>query len=139
MRELEQPHVVGSPPQLASRRCDELLCEQYWYRGRLDAPFNVIHFRFASEWHRLTFDTPTVFWRVQSARPEPYAMPEIEAEVRLDDLGVRLGLAGQTLTSFQMRCVPGGAEVEFQFAGGQILVFRNVADQTSLEHTLRSA
>jgi len=133
MQERDQPDIIGSPPALAARTCDELICEQYWYRGRLEAPFNVIHLRFASEWHRLTFKNKVVLWRVGSARPEPYAMPEIEAEIRLDNLGARLGLAGRTLTSYEIRGVPGGAEAEFRFGGGPALVFRNVADQTALE------
>jgi hypothetical protein len=124
--------IHGTPPELASRQCDELLCEQYWYRGSLEEPANVIYLRFGSRWHRLTFDLGIIFWRSQQTRPEPYRMSDLEAETRLDDLGARLGLVGQLLLRYEARAVPGGSEIEFQFAGGRSVVFRNVGDRTSI-------
>jgi len=124
--------IHGTPPQLATLACDELLCEQYWYQGALTAPANVIHFRFASQWSRLTFDHGIIFWRPRSERPEPYTIPDLECETKLDNLGVRLGLAGRILRSYEARAVPDGSEVEFVFEGGIKLVFRNVGDRTTI-------
>ena len=124
--------VHDTPPELASSPCEELLCEQYWHRGSLEDSANVIYLRFGSLWHRLTFDHGIVFWRTRSERPAPYTMPELEAEAKIDDLGARLGVAGCVLDSYEARAVPGGAEVEFQFEGGVHVLFRNVADHTTI-------
>jgi hypothetical protein len=124
--------VHGTPPELASLACDELLCEQYWHEGSLEEPANVIFLRFASDWHRLCFDHGIVFWRTQSERPAPYAMPSLESETRIDDLGARLGVAGRVLNSYEARAVPGGSEIEFRFAGGVNVLFRNVGDHTEV-------
>ena len=59
-------------------------------------------------------------------------MPELEAEARLDNLGARLGLDGRVLNSYEERAVPGGSEVEFRFAGGANVLFRNVGDHTEI-------
>ena len=124
--------VHGTAPELASLRCDELLCEQYWHRGTLEDPANVVYLRFGSRWHRLTFDHGIVFWRTPSKRPAPYTMPELEAEAKIDNLGTRLGVAGRVLDSYEARAVPGGSEVEFRFEGGVQVLFRNVADHTAI-------
>lgn len=122
--------IDGVPPQLASLRCEELICEQYWYRGVLDEPANVVYLRFGSRWHRLTFDHGIVFWRTQKERPAPYSMHELEAEVRLDDLGARLGLAGCVLVSYETHVVEGGSAVAFRFESGVSVEFRSVGDHT---------
>jgi hypothetical protein len=124
--------VHGTPPQLASLSCDELLCEQYWYRGELEEPANVIYLRFASQWHRLAFDNGIVFWRTQSERPAPYTMPDLEAETKLDNLGARLRLAGRILDAYRSRAVPGRCEVEFLIERGVKVLFRNIGDHTAI-------
>lgn len=129
--------VHGEPPRLASLRCEGVLCEQYWYRGELDDPANVIYLRFESRWHRLTFDNGIVFWRMRSESPAPYLMPELEAEVKLDDLGARLGLVGRVLDSYVGRAIRGGAEIEFRFEGGVDVLFRNVDDRTTIVASAR--
>ncbi|HKO92440.1 MAG TPA: hypothetical protein VJU61_14865 [Polyangiaceae bacterium] len=127
-----EPEVHGKPPLLAAQLCEELLCEQYWYQGALAEPANVIHLRFASEWHRLCFDYGAIFWRLESERPAPYTMPELQAETKLDNLGARLDLAGRALHAYESRVILGGSEVEFRFEGGVKVVFRNVDDHTAV-------
>lgn len=122
--------VKGTPPNLAQRVCDELLCEQYWHKGELVEAANVIYFRFGLDWHRLTFDHGHIFWRQQRERPCPYTMSELESETRIDNLGERRDLSGRRLLSYRASVITGGLEVVFMFEGDQTVIFRNVADHT---------
>lgn len=122
--------VNGTPPSLAQRVCNELLCEQYWHKGTLVEPANVIYFRFGEDWHRLTFDHGIIFWRQQRERPCPYTIPELESEARIDNIGERCKFSGRRLCSYSARLIPGGSEVVFLFEGEQGVTFQNVADHT---------
>ena len=124
--------VIGATPHLESLRCDELLCEQYWHKGQLEEPANVIYLRCGDEWHRLCIDYGTIFWRTQKERPTPYLMPVWQGESRLDDLGVRIGIANHVIVSFEQAAIEGGAEVVLQFDNGQVLTLRNINDHTTI-------
>jgi hypothetical protein len=123
--------VIGNPPLLSQQVCQELLLEQYWHAGKLEEPANVVHLRFGEIWHRLTFDDGIIFWRQQPESPRPYSMPELNAETRIDNVGARLGLVGQRLTSYAARPISGGSEIAFTFENGLKFILRNVADRTS--------
>jgi hypothetical protein len=58
-------------------------------------------------------------------------MPELNAETRIDNVGARLGLVGQRLTSYAARPISGGSEIAFTFENGLKFILRNVADRTS--------
>jgi hypothetical protein len=126
----EEPDIHGNAPVLEDVICDAILCEQYWYKGQLTEPANVVHLFVAGQWHRLAIDMGIMFWRVSSAAPEPYQMGDIEAEVRLDDLGDRLDFAGLKLESYIPSVIPGGSQVRFNFKGGRSVTFKNVDDRT---------
>ena len=127
---MDELQVSGEPPDLHQVRCDALLCEQYWYEGKLHTPANVIYIQVGDIWHRLTFDSSIIFWRTQAERPEHYLMPEIEAEAKLDDVGTRLDLAGRVLESYEMSLIPGGSQVRFMFEGGRQVTFQDINDNT---------
>lgn len=122
--------VRGTPPNLDLQVCHEFLCEQYWHKGELVEAANVIYFKFGDGWHRLTFDQGIICWRQQRERPNPYMMPELESETRMDNFGERYHLLGRRLRSYSTRPISGGSEVVFSFEGDRIVTFRNVADRT---------
>jgi hypothetical protein len=124
--------VMGSAPNIEKRRCDALLCEQYWHAGTLRDPANVIYLLVDAVWHRLTFDGGIVFWGERADRPTPYAMPELDARAEIDDLGQRLRLAGRRIIAVLTQQVTGGTEVEFRFEGDVRVAFRNVDDRTAV-------
>lgn len=123
--------VRGIPPSLEQLACEELLCEQYWHKGKLVEAANVSYLRFGTDWHRLTFDHGVIFWRQQRERPCPYTMPELESETRIDNLGERYGLSGRRLLSYSTSATTGGSEVVFSFEGSRTITFLNVADHTT--------
>ena len=129
---INNPEIVGSAPVLVNVKCRALLCEQYWHQGELHEPANVIHLNFEDQWHRLTFDFGTIYWSRQAEAPKPYVMSELDAEVRIDDVGERLGLQGLELESYAATKIPGGTEVQFNFAAGRRVTFANVNDSTSI-------
>jgi hypothetical protein len=122
--------IHGTPPELAGQRCDELLCQQYWYGGSLESPANVVFLHVSSRWHRLTFDYGNIFWSIERERPAAEALPEIEAEYRIDDLGRHLAVNGLLIQSYDTRPTLEGAEVEFHFEGGRSVTFRDTGEQT---------
>lgn len=129
---MDELEVNGQPPTLDHVRCDALVCEQYWYQGRLECSANVIYLQVGPTWHRLTFGCGIVFWRTQYDPPASYVMPELEAETKLDDIGSRLGLAGRVLDSYEASAIPGGSQVQLQFEGGRQIAFKNVDDTTTI-------
>ena len=123
--------VMGEWTQLAGSRCDSLLVEQYWHEGRLCEPANVVWLHVGATWHRLTIDCGVVFWRKSDAGPAPHEMPELDAEVRLKDIGHETGLIGGLIDGVVGSAIPGGAEVSIVLRSGQTLTFRNLDDHTA--------
>ena len=129
---IDELEIQGQPPALDLVEIDALICEQYWYRGELNVPANVVHIRVGPTWHRLCFDCGIIFWRTSSGAPVPYAMPELDAEVRLDDIGSRLGVAGEVIETYEASAIEGGSQVAFLFAGDRQIVFKNIDDLTTI-------
>jgi hypothetical protein len=123
--------VNGEPPKLSGRICEKLVAEEYWHKGALDIPANVVWLRFDGAWYRLYFDCGIVFWRTSEDGPKSYTMPEIDAEVRIANIGEALGLSGDVVLDYQARAIPGGSEVELRFRSGKRAVFQNVDDRTT--------
>ena len=124
--------VIGTQPSIEGQVCEELLVEEYWHDGNLIEPSNVVHLRFTGVWHRLTIDCGTVFWRVSQETPLPYAMLELQAEVRIVDLGAYCyNVRGVRLDRIETTVIKGGSEVAFHFSGNTTVRFRNVDDVTT--------
>ena len=122
--------VIGEWPRLAGSRCDSILVEQYWHEGKLCEPANVVWLHVGATWHRLTIDGGVVFWRKSDAGPAPYKMPELDAEVRLKDIGQETGMLGGLIDDVVGSAIPGGAEVSIVVTSGPRLTFRNLDDRT---------
>src|SRR5690349_4290178 len=123
--------VNGTPPGLAGKQCEGMLVQQYFYRGALEDDANNIYLRFEDTWHRLYFDCGTVFWRIQDSPPEPFVVADEGWEYPLLEIGVSAGVVGVRLDTYDMAPLEAGAFVEFKFANGKRIRFRNVNDRTS--------
>jgi hypothetical protein len=97
--------------------------------------FNVVFLRFGNTWHRLCFDFGIIFWRANVPPPASSEEPVIEASYPVVNIGTELGIVGSPLHRYEMTSIEGGSRVEFFFAGGKSVVFKNVDDRTSLELT----
>jgi hypothetical protein len=63
--------IDGIPPRLTNQLCEELLCQQYWYQGKLAQEVDVLLLKVTGRWHALYFDEGIVFWRIQQEVPVP--------------------------------------------------------------------
>lgn len=63
--------INGIPPRLINQLCEELLCQQYWYQGKLTQEVDVLLLKVNGRWHQLYFDAGIVFWRIQQEAPMP--------------------------------------------------------------------
>jgi hypothetical protein len=123
--------VNGDPPALVGLPCEELLVSEYWHKGELVEPANVIYLRFGGRWHRLYFDWAIVFWRPHDVAPEAVPQGEDDFAYPLVDVGRRFGVRGVLLDGLMAAPIYGGSEVRFEFRNGMVLVFSSVADTTT--------
>jgi hypothetical protein len=123
--------VNGPPPSLAGEACQALLLQQFVHAGVVSEPANVIHLKFAGRWHRLYFDHGIIFWRTSEADPEPWADTSEEWQNPLYNLGSDAGVLGKKLDQYLMTAIPGGSSVEFFFAHGTRIIFRDLDDHTT--------
>ena len=123
--------IQGQPPSLGGKKCDALVCYEYWHQGSLIEPANVIFVRADGEWHKLFFDSGIIFWR-SGVEPDPsFDAPEIDSMFRLVDLGQRFDLVGHRITACDAAPTLKGAKVTFAFDGGRSIVFETNSDGTS--------
>lgn len=123
--------VNGDPPPLDGKRCDAILCQQFWEDGHLVESANVVFLCFEGRWHRLYFDYAIVFWRAADGGPEPFKPPETGSAFPLVDIAEQRGLRGARLLCYRMESLDDGAQVTFAFENGARIVFRCIDDLTT--------
>jgi hypothetical protein len=121
----------GEMPNLQGSVCQEIICQQYWYKGELVEPANVVYLKFSEKWHRLSIDCGVIIWRKHEGPPTTIPMQKGLYSYLLEDLAGKYGCKGQTLLSLDSRSFKGGAEVSFVFLDRRKMTFRNVKDCTS--------
>lgn len=92
-------YVIGTPPDLAEQVCQAFLCQEFWYKGELADPTNIIWFRVNDQWHRLYFEWDTVFWRISEEAPASANLQEY-GEFKLSNLGQGLGVENATFRNY---------------------------------------
>ena len=124
--------IVGIPPQIIGKRCQALLCQQYWYRGKFTEAALNIFLRFDNEWHRLFLYFDTIFWRPQEEEPQSWDIPEEGFEYPIVNLGKFLQVEGTTLSDLISESTEAaiGARVTFSFDNGCVVIFENKDDRT---------
>ncbi len=111
----------GQVPALNGLVCTGLVVQQFYDGLTLADPANVVFLRFGEAWHRMYFETGTVFWR----SGEPPAAPvnsTLTHGLLLNDLSELTGVVGHRLESVAYCGTPrGDVSARFVFAGATTL------------------
>jgi hypothetical protein len=125
----------GITPKLSGHICEALLCQQYWYRGKLANELDVLFIKADGRCHQLYFENGVVFWRSQAETPKPYvAQLGDEFDYPLVDLAAKYKLNGQLITDLAVEPMPQGAKVTIAFENGARLVIYHQENQTSVRY-----
>jgi hypothetical protein len=128
---MEEPDIVGTMPDLAGAHLDGLYVEEYWHGGSISEPAGVIHICADGKWHVLYFDYDIVYWRDGTGVPEPYSMPELDAEVKIVDLRKKLSIGDVIIFACSASSIEAGSEVKLTFSKDKEILFRCAYDSTS--------
>ncbi len=123
---MAEQFVHGKFPEFDGKVCEELICQQYCYRGQVIDEANAVYLRSGGQWHMLYFDCGTIFWAEDEDGPMTVEATEEGYSCPLIDLAEEYNLKGKVVSSCEARRIAGGAEVEFLFEDSTHLVFRNV-------------
>src|SRR4249920_4107637 len=96
-----QVETYGSTPLVEGRRCDGLICEQFWVDGVVHSSASVTYLNVEGVWHRLAVDHPTLHWHTQSEAPRPWAVSEEHWEYPHVDVGILAKVAGNLIRSIE--------------------------------------
>ena len=124
----------GIPPLLTNQLCEELLCQQYWYQGKLVQEVDVLLLKVNGRWHQLYFDEGIVFWRLQQQAPvaveqqagDPFAYPLI-------DLGDKFAIKGGVIIDCITEPLVEGARVSLVFEDKGSLIITHSENRTRLQ------
>ena len=123
----------GIPPRLTNQVCEEIVCQQYLYRGKLAQEVDALSLKVNGRWHQLYFDAGVVFWRMQVGAPtaaeqkpgDPFGFP-------LVDVGEQFDIKGCVITDCTTEPVIGGARVSMSFEDKGTLVVTHSDNETRL-------
>lgn len=125
--------VIGEWPELSGQTLDTVLCQEFWCDGKLEEPANAVNLSVAGEWYRLIINAGTIFLR-RGERLSPLPnQPDGMIQYKVVDLGENEGLSGSTITGFEKRALPAGAEVAITLDSGRKLCFVNQDEVTSYQ------
>ncbi|KPK40341.1 MAG: hypothetical protein AMJ69_02605 [Gammaproteobacteria bacterium SG8_47] len=123
----------GIPPRLNNQVCEAIICQQYWYRGKLAQEVDALSLKVNGRWHQLYFDAGVVFWRMRSEGPVPAEhKPDDPFDFPLVDLGEQFDIKGCLITDCVTEPVIGGARVSMSFEDKGTLVVTHSDSETRL-------
>lgn len=115
--------IDGIQPKLEGHVCDALICQQYWYNGKMANQVDVLFVKADGRNHQLYFDNGVVFWRNQLEMPKPAASKTGDAfSYPLVDLGEQYQLQNRLITGLSVEPLPQGAKVTIEFENDGVLV-----------------
>ena len=132
---VEHLEFSGHPPEIAGKVCTGFVVQHFYADGVLADPANVVFFRFDDTWHRLCFETGTVFWRSESA-PEAPVNSTLAHGLLLNDLADMPGIVGERLEQIAYAGTDrGDVSVRLSFRGGATisLNYDTGADSTRID------
>lgn len=125
----------GIPPRLNGRTCEELICQQYWYNGKLTKSVDILYIKTNGRWHLLYFENSTIFWRSQDNAPCPFEAKEGDPfKYPFVDLGMSYGVKGDTFADCVIESLPDGARVVISLEQAGRIILSCVDNQTSIQH-----
>ena len=111
-------------PAVTGERCESVLLQAHYYRGRLVNEANVLFLRLAeSGWQRIFIEAGVVFWQTVDALDSP---DQDRHHYTLTDLAAAHGLAGRRLIEVITADLPAGGELRLLFSGDACVSFRHV-------------
>lgn len=128
-------NFVGEQPDIVGRVCTGFVVQHFYEETTLVDHANVTYLRFSGNWHRICFETGTVFWRSGQA-PEPAVNSTLKHGLLLNDLSGLPAVAGRTLSGVEYHgSDAGNIEVEFYFDGkvAVTLHYSSATDSTRID------
>lgn len=125
--------VDGIQPKLDGHNCEALICQQYWYNGKLSDEVDVLFIKADGRCHQLYFENGIVFWRIQQEMPRPFdhkngdkfAYPFV-------DLGEKYQLQNRLITGLSVQPLPEGVTVSIEFENGGELILYHQDNRTQI-------
>ena len=125
----------GIPPKLNNQVCEEILCQQYCYRGRLQQEVDVLLLKVNKRWHQLYFDEGIVFWRHQEEAPKAIeSEPGDPLTYPLVDLGEKYMLKQSVINDCITEPLLNGAQLTFVFEDKGTLIVSYSDNKTLLRY-----
>ena len=125
----------GIPPKLTGRACEELICQQYWYEGKLAKEVDILSIKSNGRWHLLYFENSTIYWRMQDEAPIPFEEKEGDPfKYPHLDLGLSYGVKGDTVDDCVSESMPDGARVIISFEQAGKVIISSIDNQTRIQH-----
>jgi hypothetical protein len=126
---------LGTQPEIVGHACTGLVVQHFYEGKTLVDQANVTYRRFADTWHRIYFESGTVFWRSGQA-PEQAKNSTLEHGLLLNDLTELPTVAGRTLLGIDYTATEAGdVAVQFNFGDKAVLRLRYdaSADRTQID------
>ena len=121
------------PPKLTNQVCEELICQQYWYRGKLAQEVDALSLKVNGRWHQLYFESGIVFWRDLKEAPKPFEQkPGDPFQYLLINLSEKFDIKDTIISDYTMDPLIEGARVTISFEDSGSLIIKHVNNKTSL-------
>jgi len=125
--------INGIPPKLTNQECEELICQQYWYRGKLTQEVDALSLKVNGRWHQLYFENGIVFWRLLVEAPKPFEhKPGDPFEYPLINLGEQLDVKNVLISDYATDALIEGVRVSISFEDKGVLIIKHVDNMTSI-------
>ena len=125
----------ATKPELAGKRCQALICEQFVDHGKVLSTAAVVYLRAGDVWHRLSIDHPDIFWRSVVESPKPWAVRENGWSYPHQNIANEAGLNGLAITDVLEQSDSSATRVIFKFAGGIAVVITGDYEGTHVSVT----
>ena len=126
--------IDGQPPRLINQLCEELICQQYWYQGKLAQEVDTLFLKVNERWHQLYFDAGIVFWRIQQQAPVPVEQPAGSPfAYPLINISEQFAIKGCIITDCITEPLVEGARVTLVFEGKGTLFITHSDNRTRLQ------
>ena len=126
--------INGIPPRLTEQLCEELICQQYWYHGKLAQEVDSLFIKVNWRWHQLYFDAGIVFWRIQSEAPVPVKqLAGSPFSYPLINIGEQYGIKDTFIIDCLTEPLVDGARVTLVFEDKGSLIITHSENRTRLQ------
>lgn len=123
----------GIPPRLAEQVCEELICQQYWYQGKVQQEVDALFIKVNGHWHQLYFDSGVVFWRIMDDAPRAVEQqPDDLFVYPLINVGEKFDVRGSLIADCVTEALIDGVRISFIFADNGSLMIKHSGNMTSL-------